>query len=487
MKASFAKYLGACAVFSFAYASADTMYWVDVKSFNSTFDQNSARSPLSVDKSSEEGNDNYNWAVGISVDENGKPTYSYADPVTVPTSATDVIFDYSKNSGTYSMAGSIKISAGDELSVKSMTFSGCSNNWIMFNLDYSAKISIAEDLVYNDNQWLRFTTGDIDIGGNVYNNNTQEGYNNLIFGSSGNALTSFSAKNVYLTNNNSVVTFSVGRGAVAYEDAKGVVSGIIDFGGTSAKVQFAKGGNFEQFLKVGGVSGTSSSAQITTESTDGLNYTMAFTNSAKQTFMGKVVDNSASGAKLNIIMDGASTQVLSGENAFTGYVKVESGTLYLKTADGAQHGKLTLNGGTFGAVSNASFASAEWNGGKIGIFNTDASVAESTPETITVEGEFVKISEGAIAVDFNNVDVEGLLDTGMWYELITAGEFVGFSEDANDDFIAENLGANADFRWNEDFTALEMTITSVPEPALISAIFGFFAAAAVCARIRRSK
>ena len=41
-----------CALFAALSASAETLYWVDTKTFNSTFDQNSGRNLLDAEKSS---------------------------------------------------------------------------------------------------------------------------------------------------------------------------------------------------------------------------------------------------------------------------------------------------------------------------------------------------------------------------------------------------------------------------------------------------
>ena len=276
-----------CALFAALSASAETLYWVDTKTFNSTFNQNSSRNLLDTEKSSEEGNDNYNWATGFTADADGKPTYTYADSVAAPTIETDVVIDYSQNAFEYQMAGSLRLTGDQIFSAKSLTITGCNNNWVMFNLESSSAIQIAEDLTYNDNVYVRFTTGNLSIGGDVYNNNTV-GYNNLLFGAKGASLTSFSAENVYLNHNNAVITFSVGRAATTYDQAAGVIRGVIDFGANTGRVQFAKMADFEQFLKVGGLRGTAGT--VTTEAVEGVNYTLVLTNPANQTFSGAVAN-----------------------------------------------------------------------------------------------------------------------------------------------------------------------------------------------------
>ena len=212
-------------------------------------------------------------------------------------------------------------------------------------------------------------------------------------------------------------------------------------------------------------------------------------NSADATFTGKVTNALVSTDQnsiaidntVNVVMNGSATQTLSGDNDFRGYVTIQSGTLLLRTASGASHGKLTLNGGKFGAIGNAAFSSAEWNGGAIGFFNTGEAIAVMTPETITINGEFAKTGAGKITVDFNNIDTYDLIDNGEWYDLAIADLISGFSDEADDDFIAANLSSGyADFQWidSDGGKILQVSFSSVPEPAAVAAILGALALAA---------
>lgn len=307
------------------------------------------------------------------------------------------------------------------------------------------------------------------------------GYNNLLFGAGGESLTSFSAENVYLNHNNAVITFSVGRAATTYDQAAGVIRGVIDFGANTGRVQFAKMADFEQFLKVGGLRGTAGT--VTTEAVEGVNYTLVLTNPANQTFSGAVAN--AEGSSVNIVMDGSATQVLSGENSFSGYIQMENGTLLVRTAEGSAHGKLTLNGGRFGAVGNAAVSSAEFNGGGFIFADNDKFLSAAGVDLISIAGEFSKVGADKIAIDFNGLDASGLI--GNTYDLITAGSLSGMSSevDADEYFDAENLlNAIADFEWNGN--TLQVTFGAVPEPAEAAAFFGL-AALALCVAARRRR
>lgn len=132
-----------------------------------------------------------------------------------------------------------------------------------------------------------------------------------------------------------------------------------------------------------------------------------------------------------------------------------------------------MEGGKFGAVNgSAEFDSAVWSGGKISYANHEA-FFYGTPEMIIINGEFEKaLDDGQIAIDFEGLDATGLI--GHSFDLISADTTKGFLDDANDDFIAENLkNALANFAWNGG--TLQVTFTQVPEPAEIAVFIGALA------------
>lgn len=258
----------------------------------------------------------------------------------------------------------------------------------------------------------------------------------------------------------------------------------------------------EQFYAFGGLSGTNSGAMISTGAevgANGLNSTLVLKNAADAEFAGMVTnpvtaddDNvkPAITTTMNVVMNGSAKQVLSGDNSFNGYIQVESGTLVLRTASGASHGKLTINGGKIGAITNMTVSSAEWNGGAISFINSDEAIANEMPETITIKGDFLKSRAGKIMMDFNNFDTTDFVDEDIWFDLIYVdGETTNFSDEANDDFYAANLDTYADFQWvaGEDGLGkvLQVSFTSVPEPAELAVLIGAIALSMAVFRRRR--
>lgn len=264
-----------------------------------------------------------------------------------------------------------------------------------------------------------------------------------------------------------------------------VVHGVVKMNNSSISSKYAtlligrneEGGKFkDSYVSVGGLSGTgriltklisddsnAATSHLTFTNAEGVN--TSFTGSVRRS-MGSYKDNVA------FIMDGAGTQTLSLSDNTAGVVgvTVKNGTLYYNNESSS--GKLAMEGGKFGAVNGSvEFDSAVWNGGKISYANHEAFFG-GTPEMIIINGEFEKALDGQIAIDFEGLDATDLI--GYSFDLISADTIKGFLDDANDDFVAENLkNALADFAWNGG--TLQVTFTQVPEPAALAALIGAFA------------
>ena len=232
----------------------------------------------------------------------------------------------------------------------------------------------------------------------------------------------------------------------------------------------------DSHVSIGGLSGTgristklisdasnAATSHLTFTNAEGVN--TSFTGSVRRS-MGSYKDNVA------FIMDGAGMQTLSlsGNTAGVVGVTVKNGTLYYNNESSS--GKLVMEGDKFGAVNGSvKFDSALWSGGKISYANHEAFFG-GTPEMIIINGEFEKALDGQIAIDFEGLDATDLI--GYSFDLISADSIKGFLDDANDDFVAENLkNALADFAWNGG--TLQVTFTQVPEPAALAALIGAFA------------
>ena len=176
-------------------------------------------------------------------------------------------------------------------------------------------------------------------------------------------------------------------------------------------------------------------------------------------------------------------QIIHADAQFSGTVEVESGALIMKSTTAL--GKLTMTGGAFGGIDGGvTVSGADWYGGDIILYGADA-LNSGIADKITVDGKLSKLGDGPIGVDFNGYEVSSdyIDNEEMFYELLTATEREGFSDDANEDFYAKNLeNCFAKFEWVGD--TLTVSFASVPEPAEIGALIGLLTLA-IAARRKR--
>ncbi len=232
----------------------------------------------------------------------------------------------------------------------------------------------------------------------------------------------------------------------------------------------------DSYVSVGGLSGTGRiSTKLISDASNAATSHLTFTNAeGVNTVFNGYIARTNKNYKDNVafIMDGAGTQTLSlsGNTAGVVGVTVKNGTLYYNNESSS--GRLVMEGGKFGAANgSAEFDSALWSGGKISYANHEA-FPGGTPEMIIINGEFEKASDGQIAIDFEGLDATDFI--GDSFYLISADTTKGFLDDANDDFVAENLkNAIADFAWNGG--TLQVTFNQVPEPAEIAVFIGALA------------
>lgn len=214
---------------------------------------------------------------------------------------------------------------------------------------------------------------------------------------------------------------------------------------------------------------------------------LIFTNEVDCEFSGEFSEKPADDVTtvMSVKMAGidGKKQIIHADAQFTGTVEVESGTLIMKSSTAL--GKLTMRGGAFGGIDGGvTVSGADWYGGDIILYGTDALNSEIA-DKITVDGKLSKLGDGPIGVDFNGYEVlsENIDNEEFFYELLTATEREGFSDDANEDFYAKNLeNCFANFEWVGN--TLTVSFASVPEPAEIGALIGLLALA-IAARRKR--
>ena len=247
---------------------------------------------------------------------------------------------------------------------------------------------------------------------------------------------------------------------------------------------------FDSNITIGGLKGNA--LLSATEDYDAANHkiNMTFTNKTDAVWQGTFKNDG--GTQFHLKMDSSATnsQTMvfsdkSATNSATGLlvdsVGVSGGTLLFQNQSSYGNGELVLDGGKFGALGDgASFASAVLKSGALLIGNKDSFSAGIYSLNL---GALAKEGTEKIGIDFDGFDAAMLIDEPA-YTLIFCESPAGFSSDANDDFIAQNLlGALANFAW--DGNMLTVSFSQVPEPAAAAALLG--ALALGLAALRRRK
>lgn len=211
---------------------------------------------------------------------------------------------------------------------------------------------------------------------------------------------------------------------------------------------------------IGGLSGadTSNNAIVLRKDT-----AITFTNSGDYSWNGSI-----NSGKFDIAMDDSATgkQTIKLTDGAINNLTLNGGKFVLASAK-ATTGMLSINGGYFGvADSTTVINSAQWNSGGL-LF--DMAALESGYK-ISVAGEFSKIGDGQIEINFDGLD--GTDYIGYTFDLISAGSLADFNTgDADADFTAVNLlNAIAEFSWNDG--TLSVTFGQIPEPAAAAAVLG---------------
>lgn len=456
----------------------------------------------------------YNWA-GLPTDTGNLnwSDFSNWDPVGAPASFDNVYFnDFTVavgSGGSYNIQGLIEVNdltiknlvipdplrffiytAGDNPTINGNVYignidTGAGGDWRTPNIRGQDANMVIKGSIYikADSTTTQVNASQLTLGGT----NTSGFFKSLSIGENAAVDASTGYKTaVYLDASYAGATLEL-AGANPDGDTSNwaVVHGVVKMNNSADGSKYAaliagrneEGGKFkDSYVSVGGLSGTgriltklisddsnAATSHLTFTNAEGVN--TSFTGSVRRS-MGSYKDNVA------FIMDGAGMQTLSlsGNTAGVVGVTVKNGTLYYNNESSS--GKLAMEGGKFGAVNGSvEFDSALWSGGKISYANHEAFFG-GTPEMIIINGEFEKALDGQIAIDFEGLDATELI--GYSFDLISADSIKGFLDDANDDFVAENLkNALADFAWNGG--TLQVTFTQVPEPAALAALIGAFA------------
>ena len=226
--------------------------------------------------------------------------------------------------------------------------------------------------------------------------------------------------------------------------------------------------------------------------------TMTFTNSGTSKFNGKFSYESANSVGVNtynLVMNGTSTGVQYYEDTGTTFsfdnVTVKSGKLNFYSEIGKS--VISLEGGTLspatvtGEIAILKAEAINWDNGKISF---DLVEDNSASDKIVLEYALSKTSFSVVGgtreieLIVDPYDIAAWIDASgedkLTYTLIEYGS----TDFKKGDIVFSQIdGINIDYDFGD--TALTVTLSKVPEPATIAAIFGALALAMVAFRRRR--
>lgn len=224
--------------------------------------------------------------------------------------------------------------------------------------------------------------------------------------------------------------------------------------------------------RIGGLQGSNLFGKnILTVSENKSDRTLTFTNKlgVAARWSGSIINGEN---KLNIVMDKSAIgyQELDITSGTINDITLNGGTFFISSVSDTT-GTLLVDGGFYNVIGNgAKFANISLSSGG---FIFEGGSMESG--YVVSAGNISKTGVEKIVVDFNGIYAPDYY--GNEYVLISADAIDSSlnMEDANADFVAENLyDGYAIFKWAENQGKYELSVifSEVPEPAAISAIFG---------------
>lgn len=221
----------------------------------------------------------------------------------------------------------------------------------------------------------------------------------------------------------------------------------------------------------------------------GINGAGTFNSGNKKLYVTLTGSGSYEFSGVSSVTDGGGifvTSASSGVQKFMNFefnlagVNMQSGRLEIA----GSAGDVALSGGTISSIENGSggdvlmMDSLTWSGGKIAL-DLDGESAD----TVSISGNFSTTGSGELVFDLNFDEIvmrdliESSEDKKYTYGLISVG---GTSDIANTNFVFEDDYGT----FSYDFENGMLTISQIPEPAVIAAILGAIALG-VAARRRR--
>ena len=421
---------------------------------------------------------------------------------TVPSETSDIVFDDIAKDTMYNLDAKNGVTV-NSITDNSITDRTLDNPWgknIKINIGEST-FTILENLTLASNHnYAPFTfvtdsdgVGEVVVKGNIISKLASDGTDGESLFGDGKILKSLTVGG----------NIEMQGARLRFHTLNVKVDGVINYTGGTLNLCYGTANAQNLSFSFGGLNGTNREIKIGGNPSSGhmlenSTITMTFTNSGTSKFNGKFTYESADSVGVNtynLVMNGTSTGVQYYEDTGTTFsfdnVTVKSGKLNFYSTIGKSI--ITLEGGTLSpatvtdeiAILNAE--AINWDNGKISF---DLVEDNSASDKIVLEYALSKTSFSVVGgtreieLIVDPYDIAAWIDASgedkITYTLIEYGS----TDFKNGDIVFSQIdGINIDYDFGD--TALTVTLSKVPEPATIAAIFGACALAMAAFRRRR--
>ena len=428
---------------------------------------------------------------------------------TVPSEISDIVFDDKAKATKYDLDATkgVTVNSIKDNSIIDKTLEGDARwgNYIKINIGESA-FTILEDLTLASNHnHVPFSfapgsdgVGEVVVKGNIISKIASDGSAGESLFGEGKILKSLTVGgNIELEGSR-----------LRFHALNVNVNGVVNFTGdiSNTQLNLAYGSMSRQSVSIsfGGLNGINKEIKfggVAASLVENTTITLRFTNSGTSSFSGKFASDEGGIGTLqnnsyNLVMNGTSTGVQyyqdTGETFSFDNVTVISGKLNYYSEVGKP--LISLEGGTLspatvtGEIAILKAEAINWNNGKISF---DLVQDNSASDKIVLDYALSKTSFSGsggtreIELIFDNPsDIAAWIDASkdgkLTYTLI---EYARTDFENGDIVFSQIDGINIDYNFGD--TALTVTLSKVPEPATIAAIFGACALAMAAFRRRR--
>ena len=421
---------------------------------------------------------------------------------TIPSETSDIVFDDKAKATAYELDATNGVTV-NSITDNSITDRTLDNPWgknIKINIGEST-FTILEDLTLASNHnYAPFAivpssdgVGDVVIKGNIISKLASDGTDGESLFGDGKILKSLTVGG----------NIEMQGARLRFHTLNVKVDGVINYTGGKLNLCYGSANAQNLSFSFGGLNGTNREINIGGNPSSGhmlenSTITMTFTNSGTSKFNGKFTYESADSVGVNtynLVMNGTSTGVQYYEDTGTTFsfdnVTVKSGKLNFYSEIGKS--VISLEGGTLspatvtGEIAILKAEAINWDNGKISF---DLVEDNSASDKIVLEYALSKtsfsVSGGTREIELiaDPYDIAAWIDASgedkITYTLIEYGS----TDFKNGDIVFSQIdGINIDYNFGD--TALTVTLSKVPEPATIAAIFGACALAMAAFRRRR--